>query len=466
MKVSFFGAAKTVTGSKHLVETQDGVKILLDCGMFQGGGKESRERNSSFGFNPAEIDVVVLSHAHIDHSGLLPKLVADGFKGKIFCTASTHSLCEIMLNDSAHIQKSELKYVNRRRIQRHEEPLDPLYDEDDVARTLSRFVSVRYHEWVKIHNNVSLYLSDTGHILGSASVTLKLSHSEKHRTITFTGDIGRRDDAILRSPERFPASEVIICESTYGNRKHGKSVDASETLLRIVNETCVLQKGRLVIPAFSIDRTQELIYILDRLESSGKLPPIPVFIDSPLSVKATMIMKEHEEDFNPEILEYIKRDGDAFGFKNLHYITDVADSKMINASKQPCVIISASGMAEAGRIKHHIAHTIEDARNTILIVGYCTPGSLGGALRAGAKEVGIFGERRNVRARIEVVDGFSAHADSDEMIDYLKMQDTDILKKIFLVHGESEVQSDFKLLLMQQGFTDVVIPDYGETFTI
>lgn len=461
MKLQFFGAAQRVTGSKHLITTHKGTRILLDCGLFQG--IDTSELNLDFGFDPKSVDYVILSHAHIDHTGLLPRLVKKGFRGTIYSTHATKSLCEIMLLDSAHIQEKDLERVNARREKRGEKPLEILYEEEDVVNTLALFKTCDYHKSYKIEQEVSFKYYDAGHILGSAGVYLEFYEGQKTKTLFFTGDIGRPGDKILRHPEAFPQADYIICESTYGDRLHEPEIDVKGHLLRIVRETCVEKRGKLIIPAFSVDRTQELVYALDQLSSEGRLPTIPVYVDSPLSVKATFVMKEHEEDFNQSILNYIKRDGDAFGFKNLHYITEVAQSKALNDMHEPCIIISASGMAEAGRIKHHIANNVSDGRNTILIVGYCSPTSLGYALKSGAKSVRIFGEEHQVKASVEVMDSFSAHADYQEMINYLKCQNPSEVKDLFLVHGEIEVQRHFAEKLDLVGFPKVSIPRQGDS---
>lgn len=465
MKIEFYGAAQVVTGSKHLITTKKGTRILLDCGLFQGNDQDSNYMNRHFGFNPLKVDYVILSHAHIDHSGLLPRLVSEGFKGKIFTTPATKSLCEIMLMDSAHIQEQDVKYVNKRRKKRGEELLAPLYDQSDVEKTLALIHTVRLHNEFKIDDEVSFHYTDAGHILGSASVHLTIKE-EREKKLTFTGDIGRPGDIILRSPQPFRQADYIICESTYGDKLHGAVGDTQKHLLRIVQETCVEKKGKLIIPAFSVDRTQELIYQLDQLSSAGKIPEIKVYVDSPLSVKATMVMKEHDECFNPDILEYIEKDGDAFGFPNLHYVSKVEDSKKINTSNEPCIIISSSGMAEAGRIKHHIANNILSPNNTILIVGYCSPSSLGGAIKRGEKEVKIFGEMYDVKANVESIDALSAHADYSEIIGYLDCQDPKQVRKMFLVHGDIEAQESLQEKLQAKGFKKVEMPEMGEEFEV
>ena len=464
MKLQFYGAARQVTGSKHLLTTEKGTQILLDCGLFQGIG--TIDLNLSFGFNPTEVDFVILSHAHIDHTGLLPRLVRQGFKGTVYCTAATKSLCEIMLLDSARIQENDVERINKRRRKKGEPLLEVLYEEEDAKKAIDLMQTVGYHTPFEIESGFAFSYFEAGHILGSAGVYIQFEEEGKQKSLFFTGDIGRPNDKILRSPEPFPQSDFIITESTYGNRLHEPEPDMKAHLWDIVNRTCVENRGKLIIPAFSVDRTQELIYALDILESEGKLPRIPVYIDSPLSVKATLVMRKHEEEFNQEILAYIKRDGDAFGFDNLNYITKVEDSKALNFSGEPCVIISASGMAEAGRIKHHIANNCENPRNTILIVGYCSPSSLGYQIKNRADEIRIFGETYKLKANVEVMDSFSAHADYEEMIDYLNCQNASQVKKVFLVHGEYDTQLVFKDRLEKEGFSTVEIPQQGEGFVI
>ncbi len=457
MRLQFFGAAREVTGSKHLVTTEKGTKILLDCGLFQG--IQTHELNQEFGFDPREIDCVILSHAHIDHSGLLPRLVKKGFNGPIYTTGATADLCQIMLLDSAYIQEKDLKILNERRVRQGRPTLELLYSVADAERTLELFKPVPYHMPVHINGGEVVFtLTDAGHLLGSAAVHLSIENEGTYIRLTYTGDIGRPNDSILRAPEPFPQADYIICESTYGDRLHSKVPDMLSHLERIVFETCVSKRGKLIIPAFAVDRTQELIYALDRLSSSGRLAHLPVYIDSPLAVQATRIMKRNDDYFNPEIKEYIEKDGDAFAFPHLHYISDVEDSKALNTKQEPCIIISASGMAEAGRIKHHLLNNLESERNTVLIVGYCSPHTLGGAIRNGEQMVRIFGTDVRVNATVEILDAFSGHADYQEIIQYLSCQDPERVKKMFLVHGEFEKQIALKHSLRDAGFNDIRIP--------
>ncbi len=462
INVQFFGAAQRVTGSKHMLTSPSGMRILLDCGLFQG--INTSDLNLNFGFEASEVDVLLLSHAHIDHTGLIPRLVKKGFKGKIFCTAATKSLCEVMLMDSAKIQSRDLERVNKRRTNRNEEPLEILYEEEHVEQALQMFETVRLESPFLLEENIRVTFYNAGHLLGSAGIYLEFLDEAK--SLFFTGDIGRPTDKILDSPSAFPQADYIICESTYGNKLHAAEIDMKSKLLEIVQHTCVEKRGKLIIPAFAVDRTQELVYALDQLVAEGSLPPIQVYVDSPLSVKATLIMRNHSEDFNDEILAYIKKEGDAFGFDNLHYITEVEDSKKLNASTEPCIIISSSGMAEAGRVKHHIANTVEDAKNTILMVGYCSPNSLGHALKTGEKTVQIHGQEKTVRAEVAIMDSFSAHADYEEIIAHLSCQDPKKVNCLYLVHGEIETQTAFKARLQDVGFENVYIPAHHESVNL
>ncbi len=466
MKLQFIGAAQTVTGSKHLLTTFEQKKILLDCGFFQGKGSEGEALNRDWLFDPAGIDYVILSHAHIDHSGNLPGLVKAGFSGPIICTPATLDLCRIMLSDSAHIQENDLRFVNKRRIKRGETPLEPLYTLADVEQCLQQFVAVPYNHHYRVCNGVVLYFTDSGHILGSAAINITYTEKRKIKQLCFTGDIGRYNSAILKDPAIFPQADYIICESTYGDRLHSDNTLSEKQLLDVVHNTCVVKKGKLIIPAFSLGRTQEIVYALDQLAHQNLLPAIHVYVDSPLSINATAIMRNHPECFNNNILEYMGHDDNPFGFEKLTYIQDVESSKKLNELKEPCIIISASGMMEAGRIKHHVANTISDPKNTILIVGYAEPHSLGGKIRNGDKVVKIFGEEYAVNADVVVMDSYSAHADCNEMIKYLGCQKKGKIKTLFLVHGEYEVQTHFKEKLLEAGFKKVLIPAKGEEFEI
>ncbi|MBL7924627.1 MAG: MBL fold metallo-hydrolase [Bacteroidia bacterium] len=466
MQITFHGAAQTVTGSKHLITTGRNKRLLLDCGLYQNRGGDNENINRHFGFDPAAVDYMILSHAHIDHSGNIPQLVKQGYKGPIYCTAATLDLCTVMLADSAHIQENDVVYLNKKRAKNGQRPLDPLYSTEDVTEALKQFVPVSLDELVEIDSHIRFRFTDAGHILGSAAVNLEFDEPEGKTKVFFSGDTGRYNDIIIRAPQPFPQADYILMESTYGDRLHETFEDAEAHLMKIVKETCVDLNGKLIIPAFSLGRTQEIVYSLNRLHNKGLLPRIPVYVDSPLAISATTIMKKHKESFNPDIVEYMKTDDDPFGFDNLHYIQDVESSKALNEIKDACIIISASGMMEAGRIKHHIKNNINDAINTILIVGYVPPGSLGGKLIEGATEVKIFGKPYPVKARIAVLDSYSAHADYKEMMQYLSCQNPALVRRMFLVHGEPEAQLTFKTHLHGMGFSDIAIPQQGETFNL
>jgi metallo-beta-lactamase family protein len=459
MKIAFHGAARVVTGSKHLLTLNNGKKYLLDCGMFQGMGPQTDVLNRNWGFTPAQVNTLILSHAHIDHSGLIPKLVKDGFTGKIFCTPATHELTGVLLEDSAGIQEDDIKYANKRRKAEGQPYLQPLYVTDDAKRAMDHFVSVEYDTWHPIDEDVQVLYTDAGHIIGSAAVHLKIKEEGKEVHLTFSGDVGRYKDDILRSPEVFPQADYILIESTYGNSLHDPVATTPQMLLDWIVKTCLKKKGKLIIPAFSVGRTQELLFALNQLEEQKRLPPLDYYVDSPLSVAATEIVKHYPQYFNKTIQKVLETDKDPFDFQGLKYIKTVDESKLLNYRSEPCVIISASGMADGGRVVHHISNNIENSRNTILLVGYCEPHSLGGRLMAGAKEVHIFGVLHEVHAEVGSIRSMSAHGDYEDLIQFLACQDPRQVKAIFVVHGEYDVQQAFRDRLIKKGFTDVEIPE-------
>ncbi|HEX7906149.1 MAG TPA: MBL fold metallo-hydrolase [Chitinophagaceae bacterium] len=459
MKIAFHGAARTVTGSKHLITLKNRKKVLLDCGMFQGLGKETDLFNRDFGFDPAEVDVMILSHAHIDHSGLIPKLVKEGFKGKIFCTAATKDLCGVLLEDSAGIQENEVKYTNKRRAIDGLPYLRPIYTTEDARISMNHFVEAGYGEWFDVMEDVQAMFTDAGHIIGSACVHVRINEGGKQTRITFSGDVGRYRDAILKSPENFPQADYILLESTYGNSLHDENLTTPDILLRWIEKACLQRKGKLIMPAFSVGRTQELLYSLNQLEVENRLPALPYYVDSPLSVEATEIVKRYPQYFNKTIQKVMQSDADPFSFTGLKYVRSVEESKLLNFQNGPMVIISASGMADAGRVKHHISNNIENSRNTILLTGYCEPSSLGGRLLAGVKEVGIFGVEHQVNAEIGAIRSMSAHGDYEDLSQWLACQDTRQVRRLFLVHGEYPVQQDFQQRLIRKGFLAVDIPE-------
>lgn len=469
MKITFCGADRQVTGSAHLIELNDGYKILLDCGLYQGRDSEMKDFNETWLFSPSEIDCLILSHAHIDHSGRIPKLVADGFAGNIFCTHATRSLCAIMLLDSAKIQERDAEYYNKRQLKKPPEKRralqDPLYTTKDAQLAMNQFVGVGYDRWFEVHEQVRVQFRDAGHILGSASVTLEIREGDQIISFGFTGDVGRPNRPILRDPKTMPEVDYLICESTYGDKDHEEPPAEMEHFLRVIRETCVEKKGKLIIPAFSVGRTQEIVYMLDRLSTIGKLPRIPVYVDSPLAVNATQIFGSHPECYDDEMNQYLLIDDNPFGFNRLTYVREVEVSKQLNDSEESCIIISSSGMMNAGRVKHHLFHAIDQKKNTILIVGYCSPETPGGQLRNGAETLRLFGETKLVNADIEIMDSFSAHADRNELLAFLKPL-RPRLKKIFLVHGEIERQEAFKTLLEAHDFPEVLIPELKESFKL
>ena len=465
MKIAFHGAARAVTGTKHLITLTNGTQILLDCGLFQGMGEVTDHLNGYFGFEPPVVNHVILSHAHIDHCGLLPRLVAEGFSGNIYATPGTMDLTRILLMDSAKIQEQDAEYFNKH-LREGEKPAAPLYTEEDVVKTLSQFKIVEYNEPYEIEPRISLHLTDAGHILGSAAVHLTILDDGKETTLTFSGDVGRYDDPLLKDPQNFPQSDYILLESTYGDSLH-KNLDPIEDLLQeIINHTCNIKKGKVIIPAFSVGRTQELLYALNGLDLENRLPDVPVYVDSPLSYLATQVLSNHTEVFNAEVQKVLKVDHDVFNFKGLRFIESVEESKALNNDPRPCVIISASGMAEGGRVKHHIRNNINNQKNTILMVGYSEPNSLGGKLLAGDKIVQIFREDYDVIAEVRSIKSMSAHGDYEDLLRFLGGQDPAKVKQLFLVHGEYEVQQRFAQRLIDNGFKHVAIPEQHREYEI
>jgi metallo-beta-lactamase family protein len=465
------GAAGTVTGSKHLLEIirRDGTtsRLLLDCGMFQGEGMaagKGTDPNRHFGFDPGSIDAVILSHAHIDHSGLLPRLVAEGFRGKVWATPATRDLCTIMLEDSARIQESdhdqERRYATKsgKRGSEHE----PLYTVNDVPPAMELFFGLDYEESMAILPGIELTLTNAGHILGSAAINLKIDDGERVLQLAYTGDVGRYSDRLLPEPVRFPQADVILCEATYGDRDHESVTEAEHELLRHVKEVCVERQGRLIIPAFSIGKTQEILYTLNALSNAGNLPRIPVFVDSPLAISATDIVRRHSKLFRETVREELHHDPDLFSFPGVEFVRSADRSRELNTREGPCIIISASGMMEAGRVRHHLLHALPHAQNAVLVIGFCPSGTLGGELLAGAKEVHLFGDTIPVNAEILQMHHYSAHADRTELIRYLNCQDPAQVKRLILVHGVRNAAESFADMARIPGFEDVSIARKGE----
>lgn len=463
MKIKFLGAVRTTTGSMHLINA-NGKNILLECGLYQGRRKEAFERNRNLPFNPEDIDSCVLSHAHIDHSGNLPTLVKKGYGGRILSTPATASLCEIMLMDSAHIQEQDVRFVNKKRARQGKNPFEPLYLKEDAQEALSRFSTVKYNFPEKISEGIELEFTDAGHILGSAIVTLRIDENGVNKNILFTGDLGRSDMPILKNPRIPEGADFVITESTYGDRLHEKEQDVEEIVKNIIIKA-EKRKGRIIIPAFSVGRTQQIIYIINKLDSKGEIPSIPVFVDSPLSTKATEIYMKHTDCYDEETREWIKKGSRPFEYKELRYVKDVAESKALNEKEGPLVIISASGMCEAGRILHHLAHSVENEKNFVLITGYQAHHTLGRRILEKEPKIKIFGDEFNLRAEVDVINALSAHADRDGLIRALKGMGEG-MEKIFIVHGDEEANFSLAAEAKKLGSGEVIIPVEGETFNV
>ncbi len=466
MKIKFIGAAREVTGSKTLITLDNGKKILLDCGMFQGKGQETDSMNRNLGFEPCEIDHIILTHAHIDHSGLIPFVYRLGFRGSVICTNATRDLCAIMLADSGHIQESDTEMFNKKRARHGLEPVEPIYKREDAVQCMKLFIGTAPTRKFYINDQIKVRFTNTGHLLGAGAALIEITENGKVTKIAYTGDIGRPSSRLLRAPDPFAQCDYLITEATYGNRLHPQLQDAEAELLRVITEACVNRGGKLIIPSFAIGRTQELVYSLNNFFNEGLLPKVQIYVDSPLAINATDIFRLHPECFNSDVLEVIEKDDDAFGFNSLHYIKTSEGSKKLNSIKIPCVIISASGMMEAGRIKHHLANNISNPRNTILAVGYCAPRTLGARILRGERLISIFGTQYEVNATIERIEAFSGHGDYSEMLSYLNCQDKSQIKKTFLVHGDYDAQLFYKDRMKEAGFGDIEIPEAGNEFVL
>ncbi|MBN1811890.1 MAG: MBL fold metallo-hydrolase [Anaerolineae bacterium] len=466
MEIQFLGAAQTVTGSQHLLSV-NGSRILLECGLFQGKRQETFERNCNLPFDAASIDALVLSHAHIDHSGNIPNLVRSGFQGAIYSTFATRDLCSAMLRDSAYIQEQDVAYVNKKRARKGEPPVEPIYTHDDAIASLEHFVSVGYDRPVSIAPGVRCTFLDAGHILGAAIIFLEIEEpGQKLVRLLFSGDLGRHEMPILRDPTPAPEADVLIIESTYGNRLHKPHEEAEQKLHRLIGDTCD-KGGKVIIPAFSVGRTQEIVYSLHRLASARQLADVPIFVDSPLTVNVTEVFRLHPECYDEELREFMNHDRhpDPFGFDRLQYIRNVEDSKALNVLQGPAVIISASGMCEAGRVQHHLKHTITDPRNTVLIVSWQAPYTLGRRLVERQPVVKIFGEEFPLRARVETVDGYSAHADRNGLLGWVEPIARG-LRHAFVVHGDPAPAAALAEGLGRLGARNVAVPERGDVFQI
>ncbi len=466
MKLHFYGAAKEVTGSRHIVEVA-GKKILMDCGLYQGRRKDEVDRNKNFGFDPKEIDIVIISHAHIDHSGNLPNLVKQGFNGPIYCTKPTAELLAYMLLDSAHIQEVEVEYLNEKKMAAGEELVEPLYVTEDVHATLPLIRPVSYEECLMITPEVSACFHEAGHIIGSAITVLTMKENGVEKTLAYTGDLGRVNMPLIQNPYQVEKVDYLMIESTYGNRLHDSLNDAEKDLEDTVKKT-VARGGKILIPAFSLGRTQEIIYALHKLSDEGRIPEnLPIFVDSPLSVNLTQVFRANPQVLDQEThTDFLDKNEDPFKFNLLKYVTSVEESKALNNLNGPAIIISASGMMEHGRILHHLKNNISDHKNTLIVVGYQAANTLGRKIVDKQKEVKIFGKPVHVGMQIKIMNAYSAHADKNDLLDYISKVDG--LKKIILVHGEEDSQGALKQSLLEAGRKDdeVFIPNFGDTLDL
>lgn len=463
MKLSFYGAARTTTGSMHLVETNS-QRILLDCGLYQGHRDEAFARNSHLPFDPKTINTAFLSHAHIDHSGNLPTLIKNGFAGEVNCTTATRDLATLMLRDSARIQEQDAQYLNQKKSRRGMPPIAPLYTTEDAERALPHLVGRAYRQWSDLAGGARVMMLDAGHILGSAITVFEFNASGRSVRLGFSGDLGRPGTLLLRDPEIVRNLDYLIVESTYGDREHGALKDSEDELARIVSKT-IARGGKVIIPAFAVERTQEVVYTLHLKHESGQVPITPTFVDSPLAINATDVFRLHAECLREELRDHLLSHDDPFGFGGLKYTRTVDESKAINLLRDACVIISANGMCEAGRILHHLKNNIEDARNTLLFVGYQAENTLGRRLLDGAKKVKIFGDEFTVRAEIQTANGFSAHADRTELLNWVSSVKEN-LKGVFVVHGEEHSALSFAEALRTMGGFTVTVPEPSQTIEL
>lgn len=464
MQITFCGAAQEVTGSMHLLEV-NGQRILLECGLFQGRRAETYERNLHFPFDPASIQTLILSHAHIDHSGNIPNLVKQGFTGNIWCTTATRNLSTYMLMDSGHIQEQDVAYLNKQRSKKGEPPVEPIYTRQDAQHCLGQFISVGTERKVAVADGVDLTFHHAGHILGAATVQLDIrefSTGEQCRVV-FSGDLGRNQSMILNPPMMLAETDILIMESTYGDRLHD-SYDQARKQLRDVVNTTARRGGKVIIPSFAVGRTQELVYVLNMLDARGDISQLPVFVDSPLAVNATDVFRMHPEEWNEDVREFLTK-GDRrnpFDYSEVDYVRDMRESKQLNFLKKSAVIISASGMAESGRILHHLKNNIEDPDNTILLVSFQAQDTLGRRIKDGVSPVRIFGEEYEVKARVASIEGYSAHADQAELIAWATAFNPQRLRQTFLVHGEPEPAATLQQKLNERGMKHVTIPTRGQ----
>lgn len=466
MRLGFHGGVGEVTGSRHLLEAE-GLRVLLDCGLFQGHRKEALAKNRDMPFDPASLDAVLLSHAHVDHCGSLPLLVKRGFKGLIYCTEATLEIAAIMLRDSARLQESDAAFFNKIHArQGSAETIEPLYDEADVDACLARFTPRPYLSWAGLNDKVRFRFHNAGHVLGSAMIEAEVRAAKGVRRVFFTGDLGRRKSLLMDPPDVPKTVDYLLIESTYGDRNHDP-VDRVESLLKTVVDRAVAEKGKILIPSFALERTQEIIFVLEKMIRRGQIPLIPVYVDSPMAVNITEIFSRHLDgfSFSPEFKDYVAREGDPFDFKAIRYVRTALESQALNDKKGPMIILSASGMCEGGRILHHLRNNLDKDTTTVLMVGYQAEGTLGRRLQEGAKKVKIFGLEHEVWARVETLHTFSAHADQGDLMWFMKSL-SPRPRTIFLVHGDPSDRAALKELLRAEGITRVECPEYGQEFDL
>jgi metallo-beta-lactamase family protein len=462
MEVILFGAAKTVTGSCYSIKTKE-KKILIDCGMFQGGKEQNKLNYLDFGFNPKEYDTLLLTHAHLDHCGRIPKLVKQGFKGKIYCTSATKELAYVVMMDAANVSKHDTEYENRRRALENLPPREPIYTEDDVKKAMTLFVEIEHHKDIKLGKNMIARFYDAGHILGASFIQLIIKEKNKNKKIVFSGDLGQIGTPIVKEIEYVQEADYVFIESTYGDRLHTPIEERRNQFLDIINET-YKKNGKLMIPSFAIERAQEIIYDLNEFAEKNMMPKMKVFLDSPMAIKATEIFKRHGEEYNDEVQQLIDSGDNPFHFPGLIYSESVQDSKDIDNEKKPCIIIAGSGMCTAGRIKHHIAANIEDPKNTILFAGFQVEGTLGYWIKKGKKIIKLLGKEVKVNSKVDSIDSFSGHADYNGLLLWLKYFYPKP-KKVFITHGEEKVAKEFAKKVEKIGMKPY-IPDQGEKLVL